>query len=112
MLQLYSVALYVEEEPAIAELKRLQKAGFFKDYTEDTLCQALLAGTFKKLLQIQLLRNVTYSQFTDEIGRDLQPRLAKTGDMALWTAFESYFKGKDLSKGSNLLALWKGAAAI
>ena len=63
-LQLYAVALYVEEDAASAELKRLDKKGFFKDYSIDSLADGLIHGSFKKLLQIQLLRTVTYSQFT------------------------------------------------
>jgi hypothetical protein len=50
------VALYVETETARAELQRLKKEGFFKDYSEDSLCAALSVGKFRKLLQIQLLR--------------------------------------------------------
>lgn len=98
----------MEEEAATQELQRMEKEGFFKDYSDDTLCAALVQGNFKKFLQIQLLRDVTYSQFTGEIGRDLKPQLDRTGDDDLWNQFEDYFKDKDLSRNSNLLALIKG----
>lgn len=86
----------------------MEKDGFFKDYSEAELCRAVVVGKFKKLLQIQLLRSVTYSQFIGEIGRDLKPRLDKSGDDALWLKFADYFRSKSLWNGTNVLALWKG----
>ena len=108
MLQIYEVALYIEEKGARREFLRLQKAGFFQQHDEETMCQALLEGNFNKLLQIRLLRSVTPSQLTSEIGRDLEPRLAKTGNQALWNKFEDYVRGKSLEKGVNFMALIHG----
>lgn len=109
-LQIYEVALYVEEKGAKAEFWRLSKAGFFKTLDEETLCSALLEGKFSKLLQIRLLRSVTSSQLTGEIGRDLEPRLARTGNEALWLRFKDYVDNKSLEKGSNFMALVHGTA--
>ena len=63
-VQLYAVALYVEEDAAKQELQRLDKKGFFQDYSVDSLCAGLQQGSFAKFLDIRLLRTVTYSQFT------------------------------------------------
>ena len=98
----------MEEEGARAEFLRLSKAGFFKNLNEETMCQALLQGKFSKLLQMRLLRSVTPSQLTGEIGRDLQPRLAKTGNEALWQRFEDYVRDKSINKGANFIALVHG----
>ena len=109
--QIYKVALYVETAPASAELKRLQKEGFFKDFSDDTLCDAAAKGVFKKVLQIQLLRNVSVSQFDTEISKSLKPRLAKTGDEDLYTTFIDYIRTKSLAYEASLLALWDGKLA-
>eukprot|EP00884_Botryococcus_braunii_P009435 jgi/Botrbrau1/18493/Bobra.0072s0072.1 len=106
-VQIYRIALYVETESAKAELKRLQKEGFITDFSEESLCKALSAGKFRKLLQIQFLRSVTLSQFQTELEKDLKPRLEKTGDQGLLQPFFDFFKGKDLSYLSQLLALWE-----
>ena len=111
-MQLYAIALYVEEDEAVKELKRLESEGFFTNYSTNTLCQALLQGSFKKFLQFRLLRDVSYSQFTGEIGRDLKPRLDSSGDPSLWMRFAGYFQDKSLSKGSSLLALIKGKPPV
>ena len=101
--------MYVEEKGAKAEFLKLQEAGFFKDHDEETMCKALLEGSFNKLLQIRLLRSVTPSQLTGEIGRDLEPRLAKTGNEALWNKFEDYVGDRSLNKGVNFMALVHGS---
>ena len=108
ILQIYEVALYVEEKGARSEFLRLQKAGFFEQHDDETMCNALLEGKFNKLLQIRLLRSVTPSQLTGEIGRDLEPRLAKTGNEALWNRFEDYVGDRSLDKGVNFMALVHG----
>ena len=109
-MQIYEVALYVEEKGARAEFLRLHKAGFFKQLDEETMSKALLEGRFNKLLQIRLLRSVTPSQLIGEIGRDLEPRLAKTGNEALWNKFKNYVGDKSLGKGVNFMALIHGEA--
>lgn len=111
-MQLYAVALYVEEATATAALRAMDKQGFFTDYSEEELCRALLVGDFRKLLQIRLLRSVTYSQFIDEIGRDLKPRLDKSGDDDLWLRFADYFRNRSLDNGTDVLALWNGVLSL
>ena len=102
----------MEEKGAKAEFLRLQKAGFFETHDEETMCRALLEGKFNKLLQIRLLRSVTPSQLTGEIGRDLEPRLAKTGNEALWNRFKDYVGDKSLNKGVNFMALIHGKSHV
>lgn len=107
-MQIYEIALYVDMAGAQVEFARLQKAGFFTDFGTETMCRALLQGKFSKLLQVKLLRNVSPSQLTGEIGRDLQPRLAKTGDQALWERFTHYVSDKEIKKGASFMALIRG----
>ena len=62
-MQVYAAALYVEADKARAELKRLQKAGFFSQgYTDDRVMEALVRGKFRKVMQIQMLRSASESQ--------------------------------------------------
>lgn len=56
--------------------------------------------------------SVTPSQFNAELGKDLKPRLEKTGDQGLLPQFLDYFKDKSLSYLSQLLALWEGADCL
>lgn len=100
----------MEEESIRAEFRRLYKDGYFQQLDEKTLCKALLQGRFKKLLQIRLLRSVSSSQLTGEIGKDLQPRLAKTGNEALWQRFTDYVSKKSLRSGASFMALVQGDA--
>ena len=60
---MYAAALYVETDTARAELKRLQKEGFFSQgYTDDRIMEALILGKFRKVMQIQMLRSASESQ--------------------------------------------------
>ena len=60
---MYAAALYVEADAARAELKRLQKEGFFSQgYTDDRVMEALILGKFRKVMQIQMLRSASESQ--------------------------------------------------
>lgn len=54
--------------------------------------------------------SVTYSQFQADLEKDLRPRLEKTGDQGLLQPFFDYFKDKNLSYLSQLLALWEGTS--
>ena len=64
-MQVYAAALYVEAETARAELKRLQKEGFFSQgYTDNRVMEALILGKFRKMMQIQMLRSASESQVT------------------------------------------------
>ena len=74
LLQVYAAALYVEADTARAELKRLQKEGFFSQgFTDDRVMEALMLGKFRKVMQIQMLRSASESQVTPQ---RLMPRLA------------------------------------
>ena len=57
-----------------------------------------------------MLRSATVSQFDTEISKDLQPRLAATGDADLLRPFLDYFADKTFSLGTSLLAMWEGEA--
>ena len=60
---MYAAALYVETDTARAELKRLQKEGFFSQgYTDDRIMEGLILGKFRKVMQIQMLRSASESQ--------------------------------------------------
>ena len=107
-VQIYEVSLYAEDKSARAEFSRLSTAGFFKKVDENTLCKALIDGKFNKLLQIRLLRSVTASQLTGEIGRDLKPRLGKTGNDTLWRRFTDYVNRQSLTNGASFMALIHG----
>jgi len=102
------VAFYVEEKQARAEFKRLEEEGFFKNQDHETFCRALVTGRFKKLLQIRLLRSVSPSQLTGEIGRDLEPRLQRGGNQELWDQFVTYVNTKAIDNGASFLALVEG----
>ncbi|CAK0734256.1 hypothetical protein CVIRNUC_000405 [Coccomyxa viridis] len=107
-LQVYAAALYVETDTARAELKRLQKEGFFSQgYTDDRIMEALILGKFRKVMQIQMLRSASESQFDNEISKDLRPRLERTGDADLLQPFLDYFSGRSFQTGTSLLALWE-----
>lgn len=41
--------------------------------------------------------------------KDLEPRLARTGDQALLQPFLEFFKNKPLSNGSTILSIWESA---
>ena len=41
--------------------------------------------------------------------KDLEPRLARTGDQALLEPFLDFFKDKPLSNGSTILSIWESA---
>ena len=43
--------------------------------------------------------------------KDLEPRLARTGDQALLAPFLEFFKDKPLSNGSTILSIWESARA-
>ena len=60
---MYAAGLYVEADKARAELKRLQKEGFFRQgYTDDRVMEALVRSKFRKVMQIQMLRSASESQ--------------------------------------------------
>jgi len=46
---------------------------------------------------------------SSEMRKDLEPRLARTGDQALLEPFLQFFKGKPLSNGSTILSIWESA---
>lgn len=87
---MYEGALYVEEETAAAELRRLQAEGFFRqgDYSTDRLCAALAAANATRVVQLRLLRSITGKQFTDALSESLAPRVAGTGELTLPTGCE------------------------
>lgn len=78
---MYEAGLYVDEATAVAELRRLEAAGFFKDgdYGTDRMCEAIAASNCILVLELKLLRTITGKQFTDALGKSLAPRIAKTG---------------------------------
>ena len=79
---MYEGALYLEEQAATSELRRLQAEGFFGqgDYSTDRLCAALAAVNATRVMQLRLLRSITGKQFTDALGKSLSPRVAGTGE--------------------------------
>lgn len=46
---------------------------------------------------------------SNEMRKDLEPRLARTGDQALLEPFLEFFKDKPLSNGSTILSIWESA---
>ena len=46
---------------------------------------------------------------SNEMRKDLEPRLARTGDQALLQPFLEFFKDKPLSNGSTILSIWESA---
>ena len=46
---------------------------------------------------------------SNEMRKDLEPRLARTGDQALLQPFLEFFKNKPLSNGSTILSIWESA---
>jgi len=60
--KVYNVALFVEAAPAKSGLHLSSR-------TPDAVCDALVNGPFRKVLQIHMLRDITIKQFQDGLRR-------------------------------------------
>ena len=70
-MQVYTVAIYIEIDPANAKLKQLKQQGFFKSKSPDLVCEIINQPGFKKFLHIKLLRDVSTGRFISEMSKDL-----------------------------------------
>lgn len=97
--KVYNIALYVEADPAKVSLQ-------LPDQSVNGVCQALLDGQFRKVLQIHMLRDVTSQQFKDGLRENLVPNLKKYGGDEYLDKFMEFFTDKKIGKGSEIPLLW------
>lgn len=72
-VNIYSVALFVEAEKCARELGIRYRGGFFE--SDQDFCDAITDGAFTKVLEIDLVRDVEGTQFTEALQKVLEPRL-------------------------------------
>ena len=97
----YNVALFVEAAPAKSELH-------LSSTSTDAVCDALVDGSFEKVLQIQMLRDITVKQFQDGLKDNLIPNLKKYGGSEHLDTFMNFFGDKPIIKGAEIPLLWSG----
>jgi hypothetical protein len=105
-VKVYAVALYVELEPATAQLKQMEQQGILRDHGTDAVCAALLAGHFRKVLHINMLRSVTADQFKEGLRENLEPRLEKMGGLEKLAGFMDFFSDKKINNSTQVPLLW------
>lgn len=101
---MYNVALYVEAQPAEVALQQTQ----LPDQSPNTVCAALAQGKFRKVLQIQMLRDITSTQFKDGLRENLVPNVKQYGGEEYLESFMKFFDDKGFGKGSMIPLLWSG----
>ena len=104
-VKVYAIALYVEAEKAAHELGIRDRGGFFE--TDDDYCSALVDGGFIKTLQIELVRDVEGAAFVEALNEALRPRMSLTGELSLLEQFKSFFEDKKLTKGTNIVLMYR-----
>lgn len=92
----------MEAQPAEAALRQTQ----LRDETPNTVCAALAQGQFRKVLQIQMLRDVTSTQFKDGLRENLVPNLKQYGGEEYLDTFMNFFDDKKIGKGTVIPLLW------
>ena len=60
-------------------------------------------------MELTLPAHLGHIARSNEMRKDLEPRLARTGDQALLAPFLEFFKDKPLSNGSTILSIWESA---
>jgi len=110
LLQVYGLAMYVEEAAARQEVSRLKGAGFFADgeSSVEKMCSAISAMNCHKVVQLQLMRSISSSQFTGALADSLKPRLQGTPAYDLIPDFERFFEAKTLASGANVPIMQTG----
>lgn len=109
-VKVYAVALYVEAAKAARELGVRARGGFFE--TDDDYCSALVDGGFDKALQIELVRDVEGAQFVEALNEALKPRMSLSGELGTLDTFMAFFNGKKLTKGTNIVLLYRTDATL
>ena len=104
-VKVYSVALYVEAEPAARELGIRSRGGFFA--SDGDFCTALVDGAFHKALRIDLVRDVEGATFYEALEAAMGERVRLVGEGASLDAFSAFFGGRKLTKGTAILMLWR-----
>lgn len=99
---MYNIALFVEAQPAEAALQQAR----LPDQTPNTVCAALAQGQFRKVLQFQMLRDVTSTQFKDGLRESLVPNVKQYGGEEYLETFMNFFDDKKLGKGTVIPVLW------
>ena len=61
-LQIYRVAIYVEQGPATQHIRQLASQGFFKDKSPTHVCSAILQGKFRKMIFARCAALLTLAQ--------------------------------------------------
>ena len=95
------MALFVEAAPAKSGLH-------LSSTTTDAVCGALVDGSFEKVLQIHMLRDITIKQFQDGLKENLIPNLKKYGGSEHLDTFMNFFEDKSIIKGAEIPLLWSG----
>ena len=103
--QVYNVALFVEAAPAKSGLHLSSR-------TPDAVCDALVNGPFRKVLQIHMLRDITIKQFQDGLKENLIPNLKKYGGSEHLDTFMNFFEDKSIVKGAEIPLLWSGEMTL
>lgn len=103
-VKVYGLAMYVEQNTAMAEIARLKSQGQFKDgdMSVERMCSVLGSLNVTKVVQMHLMRSISSKQFTDAIAEALKPRLQGTSAYSLIAGFERYFAAKSLSTDCNV----------
>ncbi|KAL3153930.1 hypothetical protein ABBQ32_013492 [Trebouxia sp. C0010 RCD-2024] len=100
--KVYNIALYVEAQPAKAALQQTR----LPNETPNTVCAALAQGQFRKVVQFQMLRDVTSTQFKDGLRENLVPNVKQYGGEKYLDTFMSFFDDKKIAKGTVIPLLW------
>eukprot|EP01025_Chloroclados_australasicus_P017060 TRINITY_DN1869_c0_g1_i9.p1 TRINITY_DN1869_c0_g1~~TRINITY_DN1869_c0_g1_i9.p1 ORF type:complete len:311 (-),score=31.30 TRINITY_DN1869_c0_g1_i9:320-1135(-) len=104
--KVYAVAAYVEGAKATNEFGIRSRGGFFDDAVASEYCDAIMDGSFSKMLVIQLVRDVDGATFVEALDEALEPRMSLTGEMSTLEDFKQVFVGRNLTANTTVALLW------